>query len=247
MTFNIRSYGVTLWYPTYIDRLSRENLESTVEHKDCNRTLSNYTTTSSNINSINRLFCACPTTSYNNVTFNNITVSSWWSTNSNLTNLMILGGRYDDIWYNDVVMDTVYYDDITFDDVHVINSTWRNVALINVTFINTHLCNIDTQNISFTSTIFTNSTFNNVSLDDLSSEDLSMLFNNDQSLVTSSCDERSAPPTNCIVPQTEVDLSKEYFYDFVIAGSAFPGNVISAIAVYFFRRSYWLGEMCNSC
>ncbi len=229
-----------MWYPTYVDRLSREALDATIQHKDCNNTVIDYTTDTID-SSINQLFCACPFTDYSNVTFDSITLSSWWSMNATLTDVTINGGRYDDMWYNDVVMDTVYYNGVSFYNGHFVNTTWRNIEFVNVTFNNTNFCDINTQNISFTATTFINSTLNNnISLDGVSTDNLTMLFNSD--LLTSTCDQRIAPPTNCITPQEEVDLKQEYFYDFLIASSAFPGNIVSAIAVYFFRRSYWLGK-----
>ena len=41
----------------------------------------------------------------------------------------------------------------------------------------------------------------------------------------------------------EVDEGRVYRASFFVPASALPGNVISAIAVYFMRRNWWMGEL----
>ena len=42
--------------------------------------------------------------------------------------------------------------------------------------------------------------------------------------------------------ETTTDYNKEYLHDLIITSSAFIGNLISAIAVYYFIRSFLLGK-----
>lgn len=226
MVYFSSSYGVTLWYPTYVDRLSRESLETVTEHKDCNHTLSNYTNAINDFSNIETLFCGCPETDYQNVTLEGIRLAnSWWAEDSILSDLVVKGGSIEEVWFNNVTMDTVYFQNVIIRNAYFSNSTWTGVYFSNVTFIeSSYFCGIE------------NETITSHSSNEGPASTVGILTAN------SSCDSVPAPPTNCLIKELEVDLRKEYFYDFLIAASAFPGNVVSAIAVYFLTRSYWLGK-----
>ena len=217
---------MTLWYPTYIDRLSRESLETITEHKDCNHTLSNYTTGINGFSNIERLFCGCPETDYHNVTLEGIRLANtWWGQDSIISDLIVKGGSIKEVWFNNVTMDTVYFQDVVIHDAYFFNSTWNNVYFSNVTYIdNSSFCGIKNE----TSPAHSSNEGQVSTLGSLTAN--------------WSCDSALTPPANCLIKELEVDLEKEYFYDFLIAASAFPGNVVSAIAVYFLTRSYWLGK-----
>ena len=242
-----RSYGVTFWYPTYIDRLSRESLDTSLEDHNCNHTLFNYTDSNGDsMGTIEELFCACPETNFSNITLENVTLNSWWSFDTSVSNLIVRGGSFKEVWFENVSLEEVYFQDVSFLGIHIANSTWRDVIFSNVTFDNASLCSVTSEGSVFLSTVFTDGSFNGIPLDGLSSAELQSIFNN-QSLTDSSCSGNSTTPTSCFNHQEKVDLRREYFFDFLIAGSAFPGNVVSAIAVYLFRRSFWLGEQANTC
>ena len=230
-----RSYGVTLWYPTYVDRLSKESLESVSYHDDCNHTLSNYSASSFE-DDLEKLFCACPTTDFQDVTLEGITLDEWWAYDSSITNVFVQDSSLKEVWFHNVTMDTVHFQNVTFSDSHLTMLTLRDVIFSNVTFVNSSLCNISNDGVSFKSTIFTGSNINGITPTSDQEALLGIRTTN------GSCGGDLALPTNCIPGSDEVDLGKEYFYDFIIAASALPGNIASAIAVYLFRRSFWLGE-----
>ena len=156
--------------------------------------------------------------------------------------MTISGGHYSGVWFKGMDLVRVALEEVELTDVNFINVTLDDVSFCNVTFVNASLCGVtSTGRIDFSSTTFVNSTLDGMLLDELSSKNLSVLFGPNSSYHIESLCTWGSPP-NCLKPPEEVDYRKEYFYDFLIAGSAFPGNVVSATAVYFFRRSYWLGK-----
>ena len=176
-------------------------------------------------NSLNRnsFLCSCSLTSYSNVTLELSSVDTWRAWHSSATNLTISGGRYKWVWLDTVQWNAVYVTDTFINNLFIKNSTWINVRMNNVTIDNTYVCE---------------SKFIKVSSDNDSTTD--ELFN--ESLCQ---DILSVTVPNCPAGggemMTSKDYDREYSHDLIITASGYVGNLISAIAVYFFIRSYWLG------
>ena len=231
-----RSYGVTFWFPSYIDQLT-QNKQATPTNAACNGTLANIT----HLPSDNYL-CQCPLTHYNNVTVHREMIDRWWVWNTTFINTSLLNGRYERVWFESVIWREVLVRNVTFDQMIFYNSTWTSVTIINVTFNNSILCDIsvDVKSLSLRSVQFINTLINGQMMRDSPHNLVQDLFNsstyNDTYCLTNmtipSCMEDSISP---------VDYNTEYFHDFIITASSLVGIITSSIAVYFLIRSFWLG------
>ena len=212
LLLSCRSYGVTLWFPTYVDQITTQK-DIRVFEAHCNRTV---TGSDQELES----FCGCDSTVFADMEIKDIQLSNF---------------RMDGILFRNV--------------------TFKNVSFSTVIFNGTQFSNGSV----FRESNFSTSYFNGTSFDDISFDSVqiesSLLCSVDGSgtrIVNSTrlntawyeqplnqsnltCD---YPEINCIPPN-----SKIYRDSFFITASAFPGNIASAIAVYFLRRNYWLGKV----
>ena len=234
-----------MWYPTYVHRLSQESMEDSGLPTVCNKTVKNFTVDDSD-RFFDKLACKCPGTNFTNVTLDGLTLSSWRSYNVSFNCLTISGGHYSGVWFEGVVWSNVTLDGVKLTNANFLNLTLDGVLFRNVTFVNSFWCRVKSKEaINLNSTKFINTTVNGVRLDDHLDKSLfeAEIFN-ESSSSSSNASCLTGQSYNCLEPPTDVneEYRKEYFYDFLIAGSAFPGNLVSAITVYLFRRSYLLGK-----
>ena len=184
------------------------------------------------------LFCACPETNFNNVTFNYLEIDKWFLMNANITDSVLEGGEYEEVWHEGVTWNNITVDGVEFKDATFLNCSFNSVVFDDVVFENTAFCGVMSTNIEISSTNFTNSTINGLMLDNISNYEIAKLFTNTSLSYNESC--VLGTPQDCFTDETK-DYNREYFHIFLIAASALPGNIVSAIAVYLFIRSYWLG------
>lgn len=231
MTYMYSSYGVTLWYPSYVDLLTQQSQRNDFQ---CNSNISDVVYKDS------ALFCNCPSATYDNVTFDFHATSPWQQTDGAITDSNIVGA-YWWVWFYNITLEGVAFNDAEINDSAFLNSTWSNLSLDNVTFTNTTFCNITTMDeLPFSDVHFINSTLNGQSLNGLSASKISQLFT--QNSRQDSCNVRSVDvslPSSCSIPKN-VDYFTEYRNDLIISVAALPGNITSAILMYFFIRSFWL-------
>lgn len=137
--------------------------------------------------------------------------------------MTISGGHYNWVWLDTVQWDMVHITNVYINNLLMKNSTWINVRLSNVSINCTHICETK---------------FIKVSADNGSTTD-DELFNEslcqDLQLSGPFC---PAGPGEAMDPK---DYDREYSHDLIITASGYVGNLLSAIAVFFFIRSYWLG------
>ena len=158
--------------------------------------------------------------------------------NANITDSVLEGGEYEEVWHEGVTWNNVTVDGVEFKDATFLNCSFDSVVFDDVVFKNTTFCGVMSTNIEINSTNFTNSTINGLTLDNISKYEISKLFTNTSLSYNESC--VLGTPQDCFTDETK-DYNREYFHIFLIAASALPGNIVSAIAVYLFIRSYWLG------
>lgn len=130
-------------------------------------------------------------------------------------------------------------DRVALNSAHFINSKLTKHSLTDATVKNSMFCGVYAdQTLSVQNVTIVNVTVNGRNVSD------STTFVN--SLVNSSvgCSEEVAENIknsfefDC--PEEEEDDDRVYRDNFIISASALPGNIVSAIAVYFLRRNGWV-------
>lgn len=204
-----RSYGVTLWFPSYVDQLARNSQTTPTVLVTCNATV-----TDTVIHVPRDLSCVCPPKiEYTNVTLDIDSIDQWWVWHGVMNDSLINGGHFQRVWLEGVVWNNVNVRDALIDSLIVLNSSLNNVEFINSSVVQSYICGVDLNN-----------AFINESMEQ-------------------SCGDSShlTPPT-CSNEEQSFNYNEEYFNDLIITSSGFIGNFVSAIAVYYFIRSYWLGK-----
>ena len=231
-----RSYGVTFWFPSYIDQLT-QNKQATPINAACNGTLADTT----HLPSDNYL-CHCPLTHYSNVTVDKEMINKWWAWNATFTNTSLLDGHYRRVWFESMIWKEILIRNVTFDQMIFYNSTLKSVSLVNVTFNNSILCGIsaEMESLSMQSVQFIDTVINGQKMRDSPHDLVQDLFNSSTWNDTYCLTNMSSP--SCVEYDiSPVDYNTEYFHDFIITSSSLIGVVISSIAVYFLIRSFLLG------
>lgn len=161
-------------------------------------------------------------------------------------------------------------DDVLFNNVSFVNVNFKSVVFNRTEFVNCHFSESN-----FSEALFNATYFNGVVLDSVSIESSSLCSMNGTAVevedyvslqdvdingnmvasdifnstafsmqvlhqVSGECPKKSYKQISCKPPD-----SKVYRDSFIITASAFPGNIASAIAVYFFRRNYWMGKFLH--
>ena len=219
---------MTLWYPSYVDQLIQESKE---KNFNCNSNISNIVYNDS------ALLCNCPSATYHNVTFDLNITSPWQQTDSTIADSTI-SGEYWWVWFYNVTLEGVAFENVVITNGSFVDSTWSDMSFTNATFNNTTFCNITVVNISsFSGTRFIDPTVNGRSLNGLfSSNIISDYFAQKCNLHKMDI----SLPSSCYVADDDVDYFTEYLHDLIISAAALPGNITSAILMYFFIRSFWL-------
>lgn len=212
-----RSYGVTLWFPSYVAQVTDAQVTSRFRsfcHQGArvDATLTDY--------------CGCEGATFSGQHFSNMDFNSFKLSDS--------------IFHN------VTFTNATFSDLSLEKCNFTGCVLDNVTFVS---------RCSFNHVHFNQTTFSHVNASGLS------VCNNGS--VTELVGRRGggsgesgdggirelvavleSKNTSCEdVKCEESEKSGNIYRDlFLVSGSAFPGNIASAIAVYFLRRNYWLGK-----
>ena len=161
-----------------------------------------------------------------------------------------------------------HFSNVNLTSFNLTNSAFRNVTFTNVTFSNVSLesCNFTgcvLDNVSFESRStfhdvnWDQMTFNRVNVSGLSvcngsvSESVESVGDGEGGsgegdigeLGTVLLGETSASCEDVEVECEGREKGSHVYRDlFLVSGSAFPGNIASAIAVYFMRRNYWMGR-----
>ena len=149
---------------------------------------------------------------------------------------------FDNVTFNDVVIkNSLFSDDCVFQTSVVKNSkfvqlNWDDISVDSLSVSSSSICDLQGSNIS-TSMKVHDTSINGRWYDDADITDPSELVVEPDA--NSTCSKEELDSTiNC----EQLDSFAVYRDSFFISASALPGNVASAIAVYFFRRNYWLGN-----
>ena len=228
-----RSYGVTLWYPTYISELTTQKDLEEFE-RFCNNTV--------NVTGWSHMeaYCDCSQTVFSDVTL----------TDSELRNFRIHDVLFSNVSFQNINFDSVVFNSTQFVDCQFYESNFTDSLFNSTQFENVLFHSV---NIHSSSLCSMNGSAVEVCNNSLILEEVDV--NGDQvdyeMLNTSAFQERVLNRGNgqkcsenkllrqiqCKPPDNRV-----YRDSFFVSASALPGNIASAIAVYFLRRNYWLGK-----
>lgn len=212
---------MSLWYPTYVEQINERADVDRFYGASCNNTISDLILGSEELTRLRR----CSSTSFKNVTFNHITFTDWTFADSLLERS---------------IFDSCVFNDVTFQRVNTTSALFVNgsgtAVLFDTTVLHsTGFCGLNVSNFTMVGSLVTDVTVNGRPV-------------SNQTSLLEALREGFPPPSPCSAPSvgspytTKVDKYQVYEESFYIAGSALPGNILSAFAVYFLRRNYWLGQ-----
>ena len=147
------------------------------------------------------------------------------------------------MWFYNVTLEGVAFENVVITNGSFVDSTWSDISFTNATFNNTTFYNVTVVNISsFSGARFIDPTVNGHSLKGLfSSNTISDYFaQNSEKCNLHKMD--ISLPSSCYVAD-DVDYFNEYLHDLIISTGALPGNIMSAVVMYFFIRSFWLCKL----
>lgn len=155
---------------------------------------------------------------FQDITFRNVSFDTVVFNGTEFVDCQFLGCNFTKTWFNA----TYFKSDVVFDSVSL-----RSSSMCPLNGSEVQVKNFMTlYGVDIGGTFVENGTFNETFLDaalDMSSEE---------------CDMKGHEEINCNPPDYRV-----YRDSFFISASGLPGNIVSAFAVYFFPRNYWLGEL----
>ena len=216
-------YGVSLWYPTYVEQINERAQVDQFYSASCNSTISNLVLGTAELARLRH----CSSTSYQNVTFDHAKFDNWIFSDS-LFNTSVFKG---------CVFNGVTFQRVNLTSAHFVNGSGTAMLFDFVVFNTTSFCGFNTSNTTIVGGLVINTTVNSRPV-------------TNQTYLLEALQEGLPPPTPCAVPPAGLPYSitadkyQVYQESFYVAGSALPGNVLSAVAVYFLRRNYWLGKFC---
>ena len=225
---NFRGYGVTLWYPTYVSELNAER-----EAEELKRYCNSSATFSGPTNLVP--FCDCSSTRFEAITVSDQELKNWK--------------------INDVLFQNATFYNITFDSVLFNNTEFRDCKILNSTFIGAYFNSTKFIDVLFQSVDFLPNSvcISEDSEGELILDDISMNIEGGKSDIHLSSSPNWAGmdggiSTGCTAKEyTNMHCSSDDFRvyrdSFFVSAAALPGNIASAIAVYYLRRNHWLGKV----
>jgi len=221
-----RSYGVTLWYPTYVDQIAKRADQNNL-NRICNETTLLSATEM-------RSVCDCSSTSFEDAVISNTELKSWQINDVLLNNITFSNVTFEDVLFNTTNFGSCKFQNCKFTSLHFQDILFDSMSMENVTIELSSSC-----------------LFSNFSSGDISITDV--LVNGSKlepgtinaSQLQAYLDEFSSRE-KCLGPEFEVicksDDFRIYRDSFFVSASALPGNLASAIAVYLMWRNVWLGK-----
>ena len=229
------SYGVSVWYPTYVSDITTSRDRALLEEK-CQQNV-----TGIDISSLPG-YCGCNFTIFQDLSLSNAHLESWMIGQAIFSNV-----TFENVTFNNVVINSSrFIDNCVFRNSIVKNSKfvqlmWEGVSLEGLNISSSSICDLRGNNMTMGPPMILYNTTLNGDFKNLTS------IANSSELVL-------APESNSTCDQglleSKIDCERSdsftvYRDSFFVSASALPGNIASAIAVYFLTRKYWLGEFCS--
>ena len=233
MSPTCRSYGVTLWFPTYVSGITaRTNAEKF--EKFCSVDYNH--TSGASVQS----YCDCSQTVFANFALTDLELK-----NFRVNDVIFKNVSFNNVSFESVVFNSTQFVDCQFNKVNIsqsyFNSTlFDDILFKSVAIRSSSLCSVESLVVTVTDSSVTlqdvdlnGQTVSCKACNSSTLEDLLLLNKTDGRCSESSLlkEIQCKPPDNRVYKDT-----------FFISASSVPGNIVSAFAVYFFRRNYWMGE-----
>ena len=222
-----RSYGIILWYPKYINEITTQKDTHDLQ-KFCN------TTTSFSPEDRMKSYCDCTSTVFQDTSFSLPKLKDWRINNVLFRNVTFLNVTFDSVLFNGTEFTECKFQNCTFTRLLFYATVLNGVQFQSVKILATSLClfsntsegAVTLENVTINSKWFESQNFN-----------ISTLWTILGSEVNSTCSDDHY--NNVICKSNDFRVYRD---SFLVAASVLPGNIASAIAVYFLHRNYWLGK-----
>ena len=213
---------MSLWYPTYVEQINDRAEADRFYGASCNATISDLVLSTTQLARLSH----CSSTSYRNVTFDRAEFTGWTFSDASLTSSVFKG----------CVFNRVSFQKVNFSAVHFVNGSSTELLFDSVVLNTTDFCRFNASHPTSLNSLVIDTVVNGRGV-------------GNQTALLEALVEGLPPPTACSFPPAgsvyspTSDKYQVYRESFFVAGSALPGNVLSAVAVYFLRRNYWLGAL----
>ena len=225
-----RSYGVTLWYPTYVNKLNLDK-DAEIFQAFCSKEVSNLS------NSSLPEYCGC-SESY---------INSSIISDTQMEKFLISGAVFSNVTFERVDFSSSSFKNTTFESGSFVECSFNFSAFTQVIFKNFTFINLSLEHSRLCGVFATGSTSNSVAVKDSS---INHFSSNDtipnldgtrfiEMLNTTNTSQCEGEEKSIECPKKEDDF-RVYRDSFFISASALPGNLASIVAVYFLIRKYWL-------
>lgn len=223
------AYGVTLWYPTYVNQLNIQK-DNEIFHTFCSKEVSNLS--SSAIPD----YCDCNEAYINNSVIADAQLENWIINNARFSSVTFERVSFVNSSFVNTTFESGSFVDCNFSSSAFTELTFNAFNFTNVKFSNSRLCNVLATNSSSTGVVVNNSWISNLGPNRTNSSSNTDFIQFLVSTNTSQCDEEEWT-FQC--PKKEDDF-RVYRDTFFVSAAALPGNLASMVAVYFLVRKYWL-------
>ena len=226
---------MSVWYPTYVGEITGRRDSALFEEK-CQQNVTEFL----DVHTIHG-YCGCSRTVFQDFTISGVHLESWMVSEATFSNI-----TFENVTFNNVIIDsTQFIDNCVFRNSVVKNSKfvqlyWDGVSLESLNVSSSFVCDLHGNNLTMTHPmVLYNTSLNGGPLNTTSIARPSELLVDLSGSNRTTCDGK--------LLESKIDCEMEdsfalYRDSFFVSASALPGNIASAIAVYFLRRNYWLGE-----
>lgn len=224
---------MSLWYPTYVNIITDKQEQALFDAK-CQQNVTYFDSGAFHS------YCGCNGTAFQDFTISDVRLESWMVGGATFSNVSFVNVTFDDVVINGTqFVDNCEFHKCSLNNTKFVQLSWNDVSLESIYLSSSAICDLTGRNVtllnslSVYNTSINGRTFSNLTTIEDSSD---LLLANG---ANSTCDgDVLDAEVNCRKP----DSFKVYRDSFFVSASALPGNIASAIAVYFFRRNYWLGR-----
>ena len=226
---------MSLWYPTYVTIITDKQEQASFDAK-CQINFTNFEPGAF------RSYCGCNASVFEDVVISDVHLDSWMVGGATFSNVTFKNVTFDNVLINSSqFVHNCAFQKCSLNNSKFVQLSWNDVSLDTVFMSSSDVCDLQGVNVSLTNPLVVYNTSIN-----------GRLYSNQTSIVdsadllidnatNSTCGDSVLEDFDHIICRTP-DSFKVYRDSFFVSASALPGNIASAIAVYFLRRNYWLGK-----
>ena len=228
------SYGVSVWYPTYVSEITSQRDKALLDEK-CRQNV-----TDLDIGSL-QSYCDCNDTVFHDSVISDARLQSWMVGGVTFSNMTFTNVIFDNVvMSSSLFMNNCTFRNSTLKDSKFVKLTWREVSLESLSMSSSVVCGLQGLNVSLDDSVAVyNTSINGVPFNETSNISSSHFLELLDTSTNSTC---SSALLDSKIDCQKPDSFAVYRDSFFVSASALPGNIASAIAVYFLRRNYWLGK-----